>query len=169
MEIRQLTPADVEAYWPVRLRALREEPQAFGSSYEEAKERALAVVSESMRSAMEAGDFMLGAFEGGHLLGIVGFGREKGRKNQHIGVVYQMYVAHEVRGQGFGRALMEALIARARAIDGVEQLILAVVEGNTGARALYVALGFEVYGRQPKALKLAEGDYRDEELMVLWL
>lgn len=169
MEIRELTEADADVYWPLRLRALREEPQAFGSSYEEAKERPLAVVREGLRAAREAGNFTLGAFEGDHLLGIVAFARATGRKNRHLGSIYQMYVAPEVRGEGYGRALMEALIVRARALNGLEQLTLAVVDGNASARALYAALGFEVYGRQPKALKLDEGQYRDEELMVLWL
>ncbi len=172
MEIRPLTEADAEAYWAVRLRALREESQAFGSSYEEQHDRPLAVVAERLRAMTADDDFILGAFEGTgdtNLLGIVAFGREQGRKNQHIGMVYQMYVAPEVRGRGYSRALLEALIARARALDGVVRVNLGVVVGNPAARGLYLSLGFEVYGRQPEALKFDDGTYRDEELMSLRL
>ncbi len=172
MEIRPLTEADAAAYWAVRLRALREESQAFGASYEEQKERPLAVVAERLRAMATNGDFILGVFEGvgaEHLLGIVAFGREQGRKNQHIGMVYQVYVAKEVRGRGYSRALLEALIARARALEGIERLNLGVVVGNPAARGLYLSLGFEVYGRQPEALKFDDGTYRDEELMSLRL
>ncbi|MGH2502654.1 MAG: GNAT family N-acetyltransferase [Ktedonobacterales bacterium] len=169
MRIGELTEADTEAYWAVRLRALREEPEAFGSSYEESKERPLSVVTERLRAITQDGNFLLGAFEdSGVLVGIVAFERAPGKKNRHIGDIFQMYVAPEARGKGYGRALMEALIARARALDGLEQLILAVVSVNTAA-ALYRALGFEVYGQQPRALKLGADRYLDEQLMVLWL
>ncbi|HEX2350405.1 MAG TPA: GNAT family N-acetyltransferase [Ktedonobacterales bacterium] len=174
MGVRELTEADVEAYWAVRLRALRDEPEAFGSSYEESKDRPLAEVTARLRSILEAGNFLLGAWDSvgqveERLVGIVAFERAPGRKNRHIGDIFQMYVASEARGKGYGRALMEALIARARALDGLEQLILAVVTSNTAAIALYRALGFEVYGVQRKALKLGDGHYLDEQLMVLWL
>ena len=170
MEIRELTEADAAVYWPVRLRALREEPESFGSAYDEAKDRPLALVAARLREMTSQDDFLLGAFmDDGQLVGIVAFGRESGRKNRHIGSVYQMYVAPEGRGAGAGRALMQGLIARARALDGLEQLTLAVVVSNTVARALYVSLGFAVYGLQRQALKLDDGRYLDEELMALWL
>ena len=176
MRIRELSEDDAASYWALRLRALREEPEAFGSSYEESKERPLADAVERLRAASAKGDFTLGAFEDGErgdpgerLVGIVAFVRAPGKKNRHIGDIFSMYVAPEARGKGYGRALVEALIARARTLDGLEQLILAVVTTNAAATALYRALGFEVYGQQRHALKLDDGRYLDEELMVLWL
>ena len=40
MSIRRLTPADVESYRDIRLEGLRLNPEAFGSSYEEERDRA---------------------------------------------------------------------------------------------------------------------------------
>jgi len=169
VEIRELTEADAGAYWPLRLRALREEPEAFGSSYAESKDRPVEQAAERLRSARAVGDFTLGAFAGEQLVGTVTFVRAPGLKNRHNGDIYGMYVAPEARGQGVGRALVEALIARARALDGLEQLLLAVTRRDSAAQALYRALGFTVYGLHPHALQMEDGRYLDEELMILRL
>ena len=178
MQIRELTAEDASVYWALRLRALREEPESFGSAYEESKDRPLVAVTERLRSQTAGENFLLGAFEeaedadgadGPRLVGIVAFDRASGLKNRHNADIYQMYVAPEARGKGYGRALVEALIARARALDGLENLLLAVTTVNTAARVLYRALGFAVYGAQPHALKLPDGRYLDEELMILRL
>lgn len=167
VEIRELTEDDVAEFWALRLRALREDPEAFGSSYEESKERPLAETEARLRNARQVGDFTLGAFVDGRLVGIVALVRATGMKNRHIADVYSMYVAPEARGQGVGRALMQALIDRARAMEGLERLLLAVVTGQGAARGLYRSLGFEAYGLQLRALKLPDGRYLDEELMAL--
>lgn len=49
---------------------------------------------------------------------------------------------------------------------GYEQVELEVVCGNDRAKALYERFGFEVTGRNVRALKFDDGSYRDEEIMV---
>ena len=167
--IRPLTVADVDRYWPLRLRALYEEPGAFGSSYEDQCDRDMADVATRLLEMTSGGGFVLGAFVGEELMGIVSLGRETYRKGRHKAGVYQVYVVPEVRGRGYGRRLMEDLLARARKIEGLEQLDLAVNTANAPARTLYIALGFEPYGLERRALKLPDGTVLDEELMVYWL
>jgi ribosomal protein S18 acetylase RimI-like enzyme len=167
--IRPLTVADVDWYWPLRLRALREEPEAFGSSYEEQCDRDIADVATRLGEMTSGDGFLLGAFVDEELTGIVALGRETYRKGRHKAGVYQVYVAPEVRGRGYGRQLMRDLLTRARKIEGLEQLLLAVNAANAPARSLYLALGFEPYGVEPRALKLPDGTTFDEELMVYWL
>lgn len=169
MEIRELTEADAATYWALRLRALREEPEAFGSTYEESKDRPLEAVAARLREMAAQGDCILGASVDGALVGIVACVREPGRKNRHLAKIFQMYVAAEARGQGVGRALMDAAIARARAREGLEMLTLDVVTTNTVARALYLRLGFIIFGTAPHALKQDDGSYQDEDLMALAL
>ncbi|HEX8032964.1 MAG TPA: GNAT family N-acetyltransferase [Ktedonobacterales bacterium] len=164
--IRTLEERDAERYHRLRLRALREEPEAFGSSYEEQAELPLAWFVERIRETETR--FTLGAFDGETLVGSVMFTRETGVKERHRGIVTGMYVAPEARGHGAGRALLAAAIERGRALAGVEQIHLAVTTRNLAARALYVSVGFVVYGTEPHALKLGD-EYLDEELMVLWL
>lgn len=165
--IRQLEEADAERYRAVRLRALREEPEAFGSSYEEQAERPLRFFEDRIRPTEKR--VTLGAFDGDALVGMITVLRESGMKDQHKGMIIGMYVAPEARGRGLGRTLLLAAIERARRMPGVEQLQLGVVTRNTAARALYLSVGFAVYGTEPHALKLPDGHYLDEDMMILWL
>ncbi|HEY6540041.1 MAG TPA: GNAT family N-acetyltransferase [Ktedonobacteraceae bacterium] len=165
MLVRTLTEDDLEALWKQRLRALTDNPEAFGSTYEETLARGSEWMRQRLRTKEEE-TFYLGAFDEDSLIGIVAYYREDGIKYRHKGYVVSMYVAPESRGLGAGRALMQALIARARQIEGLEQLHLAVVTTNQVAYQLYRSLGFEVYGTEPRALKMG-GEYWDEYLMVL--
>ena len=164
MLVRKLTEDDLDAVWMLRLRALMDNPEAFGSTYEETLARGKAWMLQRLRGK-EDETFYLGAFEES-LIGIVAYYREDGIKIRHKGFVVSMYVLPESRGLGAGRALMQELIARARQIEGLEQLHLAVVTTNQAAYRLYRSLGFEVYGTEPRALKLGK-QYWDEHLMVL--
>jgi RimJ/RimL family protein N-acetyltransferase len=166
VEVRKLTEADAGAYRAVRLRALREHPDAFGRAYEEAQ--SLDEMTEDFRSQHDGGRaFILGAFDG-ELVGIVGCARERGRKNEHKALIWGMYVAPEAGGRGVGRALLSAAIERARAWPGLEQLWLSVGAHNARARALYRGCGFEPFGLERRALKLGDR-YVDEEHLVLFL
>lgn len=164
MDIRQLFEADTEIYQALRLRGLREHPDAFGSSYEEEAPRSLDVVAERLRPIGD--NFVLGAWESETLVGTVGFWRENHVKTRHKGGIWGVYVVPEARGAGVGRALMEAALVRVRSLSGLERVNLEVAANNLAARALYLSMGFVPFGTEPHALKV-DGRYVDEELMVL--
>ena len=169
MEVRTLTESDVGIYWDLRLRALKEEPAAFLTSYTEAKQRSLESVAERLRSEANTPDsFTLGAFPEEQIAGMVGFYREKAEKCRHKGSIWGMYVTPEARGHGLGRALMSEAIARARSLPDLEQIQLGVVVTQTAARRLYVSLGFEPFGLEKRAVKIGDR-YFDEEMMALQL
>jgi len=56
----------------------------------------------------------------------------------------------------------------ANAIAGIEQILISVATTQQAAVSLYRSLGFEAFGREPRALKVA-GRLIDEEFMVLLL
>ena len=169
MEVRILTEADGEAFWNIRLRALRDDPESFGSSYEEILERGIAGATQSLRKRdTSPDDATFGAFEGGTLVGIAGFRREEEVKKRHKGVIWGMYVPREMRGKGIGKALLQAAIAYAKTLPQLEQINLAVVLTSREARQLFISLGFETYGLERHALKLHDR-YFDHELMTLRL
>jgi ribosomal protein S18 acetylase RimI-like enzyme len=161
VEVRRLEVADVEDYRRIRLAALRTEPQAFGSTYEVEAVRPVAAFAERLTTST-----VFGAYDGGRIVGVAGFKQEDGQKDRHKAFVCGMYVEPDVRGQAVGTALIEAVIGSAREV--VEQLTLAVVQGNSAAISLYRKFGFEVYGIEPRALKSSSG-YSDEVLMALML
>jgi ribosomal protein S18 acetylase RimI-like enzyme len=167
MNIRILTEADAKIYYALRLRALKEDPEAFGASYEQALQRPIDWFAERIRSKSN-GSFTLGAFEPDQLIGTVGFARDEGDKFIHKGDIWGMYVAPEFRRRGVGRALMLDAIARVRMIEGLEHISLGVMITQTTARKLYTALGFVTWGIEPNAVRV-NGRYIDEEFMVLKL
>ncbi len=167
--IRALTEDDVDDFRNLRLRALKEHPEAFGSSYEAERAVPLEAVAERLRRTAESQDsFTLGAYRGSTLVGMVGFYQETREKTRHRGTIWGMYVPSEEQGKGVGRALLTRAIELARLLPGLEQMELAVVTRNRRARVLYGSLGFETYGVEPRAL-LVDGEYLDEEHMVLRL
>jgi ribosomal protein S18 acetylase RimI-like enzyme len=170
VQIRALTEMDAEVFRTLRLRALRDHPDAFGSSFDDEAARSLSTIAERLRATAAAPDDVnLGAFVDGRLVGMVGFRREDYAKVRHRGYIWGMYTAPELRRQGIGRALLLEAVAHARGLPGLEQVNLSVVTRNSAARELYLALGFKIFGLERHALKLPDGDYLDEEHMVLWL
>lgn len=168
MNIRSLDESDAQLYQVVRLRALQNEPDSFGSTYEQEAARPLEKFVDRIQPT--ANKFTLGSFDDSQsLIGIVNFAREDRLKTAHKGNVYGMYVEPGFRGQGIGRSLLLALIEKAtKECQGLEQIHLTVVSNNDPAKRLYTSLGFEVYGVEPYALK-SSGHYLDEDLMMLRL
>ncbi len=165
--IRKLTEDDMEAVWALRLQALAESPESFGSTYEDTLARGQKSILRRLRQG-NTDNFYFGAFdETLTLVGMIGLVREAGIKSRHKADIVSLYTLPSARGQGVARALMQAVIDYAKQ-QGLEQLLLAVVTTALPARNLYRSLGFQTYGLAPRTLKLDER-YWDEEFMMLEL
>ena len=131
-----------QALRDVRLRALADAPSAFATRYEEARERPPSWwVDWAARSASGNGQAMFLAWEDAAPVGIVGtFVEDDGNR-----WLISMWTEPAARGRGVGRALVEAVVAFARAA-GSGELLLEVTEGNDAAYTLYRACRFEETG-----------------------
>lgn len=166
--LRPLTTADRDAYRELRLRALREAPEAFTSSHAEEAATAERWSAERLAASPDE-NVILGAFDaGGRLVGTAGIQRRPRAKERHVATLYGMYVAPEMAGRGAGRALVASAIATARRWPGIRQIVLTVTRGNERARRLYAGAGFASFGIEPDAVRIGT-DFFDKEHMVLRL
>jgi ribosomal protein S18 acetylase RimI-like enzyme len=158
VQIRRLMPADARLYREIRLEALQQAPEAFGSTFEHECSRSLAQFEEALTKAD-----VFGAFRETALLGMAGYRTQAGPKQAHKGLLWGMYVRSIARGTGVAKHLVEAVLGHAR--ERVELVQLTVVSENEAAQRLYRSCGFVAYGHEVHALKQG-GRYYDEVLMA---
>jgi len=161
--LRQLTKEDAANYRRVRLLGLQESPIAFSSSY--AREEKIGLDDFAQRLEPTPVHWVVGAFAGQELVGVIGFMREGGDKTQHKGFIWGVYVIPTSRGSGVGRALLEETLSRLDALHGLRSVRLAVATSNEIAIRLYEELGFIRYGEEPEAL-CVDGVFHSQYLMV---
>ena len=166
MLVRNLTPADAQAFWDLRLRGFEESPFSFNTEPDEWRVRPVAETERMLRG--EGGtpsDVVLGAFDPS-LCGHVGLRREARKKRGHKATLWGLYVAPEVRGRGVARLLVDLLLAHARSMPGLSVIQLTVMASNLRAIQLYQAFGFRRFGYQTRAAKIGD-NYFDEEHWML--
>jgi len=161
LKIRPLTAEDATLYKALRLEALRNHPEAFGSDYEAEKDRPIERYATRLESE-QASTF--GAFREGELVGVVTIVCLEPVKMKHRANLFAMYVTPRARKQQVGRQLVEKALQILEEHPLIEQVHLSVVRTNEAAKALYRSLGFESYAIEPRALKIND-TYHDEELM----
>lgn len=114
----------------------------------------------------ENGVFLVGEVEG-RVVADATVHRMGARRVHHVAVL-GIGVHPSYQGIGLGRAMMDAPVAWAERV-GVERLELAVRADNRRAIALYESMGFECESVRKRFVKLDDGTYLDDWVMVRWL
>lgn len=138
--IRALRSGEVDLWRSIRLRALREAPDAFGTTYEEA----IAAPAEQWQRNVEsatAPDGLQAIYLAEIGDTVAGCARVSRDPERTTALVTSMWVDPAARRQGVAAALLMACErwARDHECDVVE---LEVAEQNSGARLLYGRVGF---------------------------
>lgn len=137
-----MAAAEWRRWRELRLRALADSPEAFGSTH--AAESLRPDPSWRERTAVNAVSeerALFVAVDGDRWVGSAGVSLEEGP----LGLVFSMWVAPEARRTGVGRRLLAAVEEWALA-HGAESLRLLVVSEQAAARALYESFGFRATG-----------------------
>jgi ribosomal protein S18 acetylase RimI-like enzyme len=142
--VRRIRPEEWAELRDVRLRALEDSPDSFGSTAVEALRRDdhhWRAWAETGASSPTTAVFV--ADGGGKLVGLCGaFLHED---DSRIAQIVAMWVAPDLRGRGLADELLDAA-TRWSIEQDAEDLVLDVTETNQGARRLYERAGFRETG-----------------------
>lgn len=150
MTIRRMGPSDGRTYRDLRLRALQDAPEAFGSTYELERARPDDLWTARLSDATVSGkDAPLFVLDGAQICGLA-WGKldAEDRETVHL---FQMWVAPESRGSGAGGVLLKAVLDWARSV-GARRVRLGVTVGDSPATRLYSRHGFVQVG-EPEPLR----------------
>lgn len=134
LEVKPVPPDQWEVWRDLRLRSLRESPDAFGSTLE----RELAFGRDDWAARLDGsnGPAVIARWSRGEPVGMgAGWCYEPGRL-----MVVAMWTDPRRRGQGVGTAILDVLVAWAREHELRPDLWVA--DANPGARAFYERYGF---------------------------
>lgn len=128
---------DWRRYRDIRLRALKESPTAFGSTYEVEAQFADQQWRDRLRRRTQ---FV--ANSGDHAIGTVG---ARVTDTPGTAELISMWVAPAWRGRGIGARLVEEVVGWAAA-QALSEVHLWVADGNAAAERLYARRGFRRTG-----------------------
>jgi ribosomal protein S18 acetylase RimI-like enzyme len=149
IRINKLPQSKWKDYKSIRLRALRRDPQAFGSSYEEEKK----FKAEDWRRRISNAYF---AFmrEGDKPIGTIVVYFEIRPKTRHIANIFGVYVDREYRDRGIGTMLLTKALGEILKKKGIVKIKLQVNPKQFAAVKLYKKMGFKSTGVMKKELKV---------------
>jgi RimJ/RimL family protein N-acetyltransferase len=160
--VRPISEEELSRWWAVRLRGLREHPDAFGADYETARAEGPGFLVERTFGPSAGVNALLGAFDNsGEIVATTGVLGNRG-KRAHIAIIWGVYTVPEARGRGLARRLIDAAIARCRAFPHILQVHIDVNADNAAALHVYESAGFVPWGREPRAIALP--DRFDDEI-----
>lgn len=139
MSIERLTHAHLEPYKQLRLLGLKTDPEAFHLTYQKALEMEDGFFARELGADLPSPYGFYGFFLDGILIGMISLQPIDKSKAQ----LYTFYVKPAMRGQGYGKQLLQHVIKNATD-SHLESVCLDVTIGSQAIR-MYQSLGFSPY------------------------
>lgn len=111
---------------------------------------------------------MITCFVDGRIAGNCQISFRAGKKDRHRASV-AIALLQEFWNLGIGTRMFEEMFQVARERGDVRQIELDFIEGNKRARGLYEKMGFRITGVKPDAIRMKDGSFVNEYMMVKWL
>lgn len=146
MEITDATSADLPA-----IQAIYAHHVLHGTGSFEESPPSLEEMTARFEAKLAAGFSWLVARDASGILGFGYYGPFRERAAYRYTVEDSVYVREGVRGQGVGKALVDALVARARAAGFKQMFALIGDEENVASIGVHATLGFSHVGIMRKA------------------
>ncbi len=120
--ISKLTDSEWVKYKKIRLEALKQEPSAFASSFEDDVQ----LPDEQWKKRLQRShdnnqSVMLFAKDGDRVIGMIGAFWSNKEKIKHIANIFGVYVNSDYRGKGIGNMLMETLLDNLARVSEIEK------------------------------------------------
>lgn len=145
MQIREATEADVQAITAIYNDAVQNTTAIWNDTLVDDENR-LRWLTQRQTAGFPV---LVAVAETGEVLGYASYGDWRPFDGYRHTVEHSVYVRADQRGSGLGRALMAALIARAR-VAGKHAMIAAIDASNGASIGLHRKLGFEQVGHLPE-------------------
>jgi ribosomal protein S18 acetylase RimI-like enzyme len=158
IEVRKLRSERWREVRELRLRALKTDPAAFGSAYEEEEN----LPEEEWQRRMKNAIFALS--EDNKPVGTITYVFSDRVKSKHIARIFGVYVNPDYRGRGIGKKLLEKALELIRQNKDIVKVQLFVNRKQEAAFRLYKGMGFDVVGQMNKEIKIGDSFY-DELIM----
>ena len=145
MHIRDATPDDARAIADIYNDAVANTTAIWNDAGVDADNRRAWIAGR----AAQGYPVLVAIGDDGSVAGYASFGDWRAFDGYRHTVEHSVYVRGDARGGGIGRALMLALIDRARAA-GKHVMVAGIEAGNAGSIALHERLGFRHVGLMPQ-------------------
>ncbi|WP_404400271.1 GNAT family N-acetyltransferase [Pelagibacterium halotolerans] len=162
MRVRSATEADLPQILDIHNHAVRTLDAIWTEAEETLEDRRAWLLDRQGN-----GFTVLVAVEDGDVLGVASYGTYRSRSGYRKTVEHSIYLREDAQGRGVGKALMEALIADAKA-KGFHLMVAVIDAKNAGSIKFHERFGFTVAGTLPQA-GFKHGKWLDQVNMVLLL
>ena len=167
--IRELGPQDAAHFRALRQAAMQLDESGMIAVWDDWHAQPLSDIAEMLRQEQESlNDFILGAFEEGELIGMIGFFRPTKPTLGSKGHVWGTFLLPSWRGKGVAGQLLDELIRRARRLPNLMQIQITCGSHHKNSIALYQSRGFRIFATESNALRVGDR-YYDELYMMLSL
>jgi len=165
ISIITLPPIRWQEYKELRLQALKTDPSAFATTYQEDAAMPDQEWQDRLQNAHGQKSYMLFAENEGRIVGMAGALLYQGKCVEHIATIVSVYVDIAYRGQAIAQKLMQGIMKLLQNDKKIVHVQLTVNTENMAAIKLYEIMGFKRIGILEKEVKCGD-TFSDSYMMV---